>query len=60
MIGYVGTTVGLISERRLDYKVKDPECVLITGASDGIGAALAMEYSSKHRTLILCARDEGL
>lgn len=58
MIGYGGTSLGLISETRLDYKLPNPKCVLVTGSSHGIGAALAMEFAEQNRTLIICARHE--
>jgi NAD(P)-dependent dehydrogenase (short-subunit alcohol dehydrogenase family) len=38
---------------------KHPRTVLITGATGGIGSALALAYSSPHRTLILHGRDQG-
>jgi short-subunit dehydrogenase len=34
-----------------------PRCILITGATSGIGAALAREYAQSGRTLILHGRD---
>lgn len=37
--------------------VRDPRHVLITGASSGIGAALARAYAGPDRTLHLCGRD---
>jgi short-subunit dehydrogenase len=40
-------------------KVKDPRVVLITGASSGIGTALAEEYAAPGRTLLLTGRDAG-
>ncbi len=37
----------------------NPSCILITGASSGIGAALATAYAGEGRTLILVARNEA-
>jgi len=37
----------------------DPEAILITGASSGLGAALAREYARTGATLFLCGRDEA-
>ncbi len=37
--------------------VVDPGCVLVTGASSGLGAALAARYAAPGRTLILWGRD---
>lgn len=39
-------------------RLKDPETVLITGASSGIGAALAHAYAARNRRLILIGRDQ--
>lgn len=36
---------------------KHPGCILITGATGGIGSALACDYARKGRTLILHGRD---
>ena len=36
----------------------DPKSVLITGASSGLGAQLAMEYASNERILHLCGRNK--
>jgi short-subunit dehydrogenase len=36
---------------------KNPACILITGATGGIGAALARDYAREGRTLILHGRD---
>ncbi len=38
---------------------KNPRVVLITGATGGIGSALALAYASSDRTLILHGRDQG-
>lgn len=38
----------------------EPACVLITGASRGLGAALALEYAAGGRILALTARDGPL
>ncbi len=37
--------------------VVDPACVLVTGASSGLGAALALGYAAPGRMLILWGRD---
>ncbi len=37
--------------------VRDPRSILITGASSGIGAALARAYASPRTRLALCGRD---
>ncbi len=39
--------------------MKDPRSILITGASSGIGAALARGYAAHGVTLSLCGRDGG-
>jgi short-subunit dehydrogenase len=38
-------------------RVKDPRSILITGASSGIGAALARAYAAPQTHLALCGRD---
>src|SRR5260370_35892625 len=38
-------------------RVKDPRSILITGASSGIGAALARAYAAPRIHLALCGRD---
>ena len=40
-------------------KFPNPRAVLITGASSGIGTALAGEYAAPGRTLLLTGRDAG-
>ncbi len=37
--------------------VRDPRSILITGASSGIGAALARAYATPRTQLALCGRD---
>ncbi|MDP6344728.1 MAG: SDR family NAD(P)-dependent oxidoreductase [Alphaproteobacteria bacterium] len=39
--------------------MRDPETILITGASSGIGAALARAYAGRCRLLALTGRDAG-
>jgi len=39
--------------------MKDPRCILITGASSGIGEALAMAYAGPGISLALTGRDAG-
>src|SRR5260370_26860967 len=39
--------------------MKDPGSILITGASSGIGAALAEAYAAPSIHLALCGRDAG-
>ncbi|MCW5750921.1 MAG: SDR family NAD(P)-dependent oxidoreductase, partial [Alphaproteobacteria bacterium] len=39
--------------------MRDPRSILITGASSGIGEALAMGYAAPARTLALTGRDAG-
>ena len=41
------------------FSLKSPGTVLITGATGGIGAALARNYASAGRTLILHGRDQA-
>src|SRR5690606_16712026 len=38
-------------------KIIDPVCILITGASGGIGSALALEYAAPGKKLILQGRN---
>ncbi len=38
--------------------MKNPKSILITGASSGIGYALAVEYASRDITLFLCGRSK--
>ena len=49
---YVLVTVGGTYAR-----VRDPRSILITGASSGIGAALARAYAAPRTRLALCGRD---
>ena len=39
--------------------MKDPKSILITGATSGIGAALALTYAAPGRSLALTGRDYG-
>jgi short-subunit dehydrogenase len=41
----------------IDTGVRDPRSILITGASTGIGAALARAYAAPRTQLALCGRD---
>jgi short-subunit dehydrogenase len=42
-----------------ENRIRDPRSLLITGASSGIGAALAREYASPGRSLALTGRNAG-
>src|SRR5271157_907564 len=44
-------------ERVTYTRMKDPRSILITGASSGIGAALAQAYAAPRTHLALCGRD---
>ena len=41
------------------HRVKNPRSILITGASSGIGAALARAYAAPRTHLALCGRDSA-
>src|SRR5271155_1463774 len=47
----------LASETGRYIRVRDPRCILISGASSGIGAALARAYAAPATRLALCGRD---
>ncbi len=51
----------LVKETRSphDAGMENPRSILITGASSGIGAALARAYAAPGATLALCARNAG-
>lgn len=52
-----GRTIAKIAQRPSRRSLRVPSTVLITGASGGIGAALARDYAQPGRTLILHGRD---
>ena len=40
-------------------QIIDPVCILITGATGGIGGALALEYAAPGKKLILQGRNQA-
>jgi short-subunit dehydrogenase len=47
----------LVTEDGTYKRVRDPRSILITGASSGIGAALARAYAAPRTRLAICGRD---